>query len=83
VQPFRVRETESPTHTPTIPCPACLDGYPQPCPRITDQSFKALEFDAAGQPIATEWVTTRCLGFVHAVMGTILELRCSACGVPP
>lgn len=83
MQPFRVRETEAPTHTPTIPCPACLEGFPRPCPRVTEVGFQPVEFDPAGQPIVTEWVVTRCLGFVHAIMGTIVETRCSACGVPP
>lgn len=86
MQPFAVHEREEgipPPHVLEAVCPACEAGYPQPCPRIETQSFKATEFDAAGETLETEWIDTLCPGQVHAILGEILETRCSSCGVPP
>ena len=87
MQPFAVRDADAaaPTHTPGLTCPACIDGYPQPCLRITGQGFQPVSFDDVGHATELAWKVDRCPGDVHAVTGAggILETRCSACGVPP
>ena len=89
MQPFHLREAAASTesskvpHTPTAECPACVEGYPRPCPRVTGQGFHDVGYDAAGQSLGSTWGPTYCEGFVHAEMAETLETRCSACGMPP